>query len=536
MSTSAYAVNFDGSSQYASVIPSMTYLGACTVEMWVYMTTYKFGSRLFEAFNTIGVDTNDAITLALDTSTSNLTARNKATPISAFSTAIIPLNTWTHVAMVTTAAAGLTTLYLNGVSKGTSACGAIVSGVRSYTWFGKSMNIAQNKNFTGKMSEMRIWSIERSASDILNNYTKTLSSNTASLVINVTSGILKNAAGKVCLSADSPNSLFLVNGAVGSADAALTSLLTNLNLTVATTPTAVSAYGYADGSIIVDATGPGKLQYTWTDSGAASSNTSSVRKNLTAGTYVVTVSNGVNSVSSGTITISQPAPALYLVATPVTVTATWSKQPSEKKYKVVYRKTGDLSDTVAYTSTNANSVALKALLPSSTYTVKIYSSTVDRVLPSTLVFTGTASTPVLSVGNFTKAPLVASGSAAIAPYYDINYLSNTSVSVNTSSVLTSAFVTGDRLKSTGRVSGRMQPINPKVVKVADSVTIKSVNDSITVPFDSAGVSNQSVTLTLRNGSTASVTYNNTVNSITVGASSYKSGDVFYLDGQRVSVV
>lgn len=523
---SAYVANFNGSTQYASVNSSLTYATTCTVEMWVCVTSYKTDMRFFEAFQATGAETGQAVSLCLTGSSAYLQSRNSGSQFGTFSTAVVPLNTWTHIAM-TTSAAGVVNMYINGVNMGTVTLSVLSAGSRKYTYFGKSMDPSASKNFTGQMSEMRVWNVERTPAQIAANYTLTLPTTTAGLLLNVSCNALKNAPRSGAVSVGS-NILSLVkyNATVNSTG--LAAKITNLTtLSVSTTSTPVSRYGAYDGTITVLATG-GDITYSWTDSSVPSSSTSAYRSNLSAGTYMISVSNGA-STSVQTVTLAQPAAFLYLTSTPVTVTATWPRVPGELTYKVTFRKQGDVVDSVPYPNTRENSVILKGLSPAALYTVSVYSSSTG-VLPATLKYTASVSTGVNSVGNFVKDAL----KTVTATTYDVSYLSNSTVAVNTASVISGAFVQDDRIASTAIVSGSTQAIQPKVLKVNGTTSV-SKGDSIVVPFDPTITAPQAVTLQLRDATVATVTYNNVLNSVTIGGVTYQTGDTFTLDNQRVTV-
>jgi SprB repeat len=297
-------------------------------------------------------------------------------------------------------------------------------------------------------------------------------------------------------------------------------------LVVSTTITPVSFFGNYDGSIVVSSiTGAsGPYTYLWSDG-----STTATRRNLSAGTYSLTVTAVGGMTGTSTSVVSQPAPALRLTTTPVTITAQWPRRTGEKTYKVSYRKIGDLVDVVPYHNTESTYVILRGLASSSSYTVKIYGSTTGN-RPTTLLFTEVCSTSVNSVGNFAKAAL------RVRDKYSIDALTNPLFSepINADAVINTAFGTGDRVVTTTVVSGKTVKIDPKIVKVGQSAPVIP-DDSVLLPFDAAGTDGQTFTLTLSDNTNVSLLYNKVLNTITYAGTIYTSGDTFTLDNQRVTV-
>lgn len=90
---------------------------------------------------------------------------------------VIP-NIWQHVAFVYDAVAKTIVIYRNGISvSNTIWNGTITGGANNRLTLS-----AEGEAFNGIMDEVRIWNIARSASQILNNYNKSVATNSASLV------------------------------------------------------------------------------------------------------------------------------------------------------------------------------------------------------------------------------------------------------------------------------------------------------------------------------------------------------------------
>lgn len=104
---------------------------------------------------------------------------------------VVPLNQWTHVAVTINEAAGEIRFYVNGVDQG--GWGTWGGSLNRYDAIQPSDNALyiggfwqrgwgyNNDNFIGKMGEMRIWNVARSAAEILGNYNKQLNGNESGL-------------------------------------------------------------------------------------------------------------------------------------------------------------------------------------------------------------------------------------------------------------------------------------------------------------------------------------------------------------------
>jgi hypothetical protein len=96
-----------------------------------------------------------------------------------YSTAAVPENTWTHVAISLNA--GTLTFYINGVASGTAAATASQDN--------QPMNIGRQQptacvcnHFNGSMDELRLWNVVRTQSQIQTNMSKSVPTNNAGLV------------------------------------------------------------------------------------------------------------------------------------------------------------------------------------------------------------------------------------------------------------------------------------------------------------------------------------------------------------------
>jgi len=173
------ALHFDGSNDKVtlptSVINGLTNF---TFETWVNPSSNSSLQRLFDA----GVDGNNYMLFAIDNAKPFFAISNNGYPTIS-STTSIPLNTWTHLAVVLNDANDVATIYINGqpdvsgsMSKNPSQIGAISSAN-----LGNS-SIYPGQLFNGKMDEVRFWNTARSASEMSTNYLNKLVGNETGLV------------------------------------------------------------------------------------------------------------------------------------------------------------------------------------------------------------------------------------------------------------------------------------------------------------------------------------------------------------------
>lgn len=173
------ALHFDGSNDKVtlptSVINGLTNF---TFETWVNPSSNSSLQRLFDA----GVDGNNYMLFAIDNAKPFFAISNNGYPTIS-STTSIPLNTWTHLAVVLNDANDVATIYINGqpdvsgsMSKNPSQIGAISSAN-----LGNS-SIYPGQLFNGKMDEVRFWNTARSASEVSTNYLNKLVGNETGLV------------------------------------------------------------------------------------------------------------------------------------------------------------------------------------------------------------------------------------------------------------------------------------------------------------------------------------------------------------------
>jgi len=165
------ALNLDGTGY--GQLPAGTYFngGSYTVEAWVNLASYANWSRLFDFSNGAGVQN---VLLAFSSGTSgNVVGANYAAGSSQpnwVTTTLLPLNQWSHVAVVFDAPSSIVTLYVNGVKAYSATTGAPQNVNRTLNYVGKSAWSA-DALANGQIDSFRIWSSARSVSDLTSGMT-----------------------------------------------------------------------------------------------------------------------------------------------------------------------------------------------------------------------------------------------------------------------------------------------------------------------------------------------------------------------------
>lgn len=166
LSRTLAAVDMDGINDYGGatgVMPGVT--NNFTLECWVYpraYNSYNWAVTMDVHIIGLGVSGGDATYLI-----------NASSGTSAGAT--VPLNTWTHLALVRNA--GVYTLYKNGVALSTPQLAAPPSNSGTL-----QISRSGSEVWTGGIDEVRVWSVARSATEIMTNYNRQVATPDPSLV------------------------------------------------------------------------------------------------------------------------------------------------------------------------------------------------------------------------------------------------------------------------------------------------------------------------------------------------------------------
>lgn len=156
------SIDFDGINDHVIIGDQIESFGALTQEAWVY---WKGSSAAFTE-----IFTKDLVSAFAITSANQLHANfgNGSTwGAGVNSTTLIPLNTWTHVA-VTRSAAGAVKIYINGVLDASTATLNLSGGNAAIRAIGaKPVGGTNFGPFNGAIDELKVWNTERTAAEVL---------------------------------------------------------------------------------------------------------------------------------------------------------------------------------------------------------------------------------------------------------------------------------------------------------------------------------------------------------------------------------
>lgn len=170
-------LNLDGKSGYGQ-LPDDYYFGSTgfTVEAWVYVRGVQLWQRLIDFGNG---STADNVLLALSAGANGMplfqvfTGSTANTPLNVSEP--LPLNAWTHIAVVQEppaagATTGLTRIYLNGVYKAQAQTQVPNRVMRTHNYVGKS-NWGGDSLANIALDDLRIWSTSRTPGQIAEDMT-----------------------------------------------------------------------------------------------------------------------------------------------------------------------------------------------------------------------------------------------------------------------------------------------------------------------------------------------------------------------------
>jgi len=155
----SYAGSFNGSSQYLSVAKNTlfepTASQAWTVEAWVYLTSAALAQIYIYGNSTITTGTDIGIYFVINSGTGYISggSYNGINGYGVNTSSAVPINTWTHVALVSTGS--VTTIYVNGISGG-SLSNSLAPNAPSLATARIGYNdTVDNRYFPGQISNFR---------------------------------------------------------------------------------------------------------------------------------------------------------------------------------------------------------------------------------------------------------------------------------------------------------------------------------------------------------------------------------------------
>lgn len=193
-------------------------------------------------------------------------------------------------------------------------------------------------------------------------------------------------------------------------------------------------------------------------------------------------------------------------------------------YRLTSQKTGETKEKIEKDNFTGLTQMISNMTPETEYTLRLYStagSTYELVFAST-VFTLANSASSYDVNEF----LGTSGT------FDLSTLDSASVEL-ISNVMNEIFTTGDAIDIV--VPGGRGTKTSKFVNMGGNIAVAD-SEALVAPFSKDAGPGQSVTLTLSDSSVVVLSYDETTEAITIGETSYTSGDSFVLDGKKATLV
>ena len=183
-SINSTSLDFDGVNDNVTVanIGTITNL---TVELWMYNTDISNGSRYSQLISrgANGMSWDWSLYLIPpDAGYPMNTLRWVGPGETIIHSNIIALNTWTHIAV--TCNNSQTKIYINGALVHTQSTTNAMTNKTSSIMFGNDVSLT--RPYKGRLSDVRIWNVIRTASEIANNYQQTLVGNETGLIGNWT--------------------------------------------------------------------------------------------------------------------------------------------------------------------------------------------------------------------------------------------------------------------------------------------------------------------------------------------------------------
>ena len=166
------ALNFDGVDDHVRSTGALPGTSELTLETWVNPTTLASPTGYNALLNGDDFGGGAVHLQLLNSGLLQLAVAGGGTVNSTFA---VPLNTWSHVAVVYSATAGTARFYLNGtlVNTASTTVGAGISG-QAYTLGAWVNGGTPTRFFKGSLNELRVWNVARTAAQIGAAYNQAL--------------------------------------------------------------------------------------------------------------------------------------------------------------------------------------------------------------------------------------------------------------------------------------------------------------------------------------------------------------------------
>lgn len=208
--------------------------------------------------------------------------------------------------------------------------------------------------------------------------------------------------------------------------------------------------------------------------------------------------------------------SLQLTVRPISAILTIDPVDGATGYKVTVRKSSETTARTVVIGFNGTDVDIMSLSPDTEYVVGLYSTSDD--ISYVLELESTITTSSNSSSNYDIGDFDADGE------YDIS-----SSSSDIYDVINELFTTGDLLVVT-LPSGKKT--DAKFIKRGETSSIVG-QDAVFIGFDPNSGTSQTVTLTLSDNTTSTISYDETTEQIIFGGQTYSDGEYFILDGKKM---
>lgn len=230
--------------------------------------------------------------------------------------------------------------------------------------------------------------------------------------------------------------------------------------------------------------------------------------------------NALSATEITTIHTEGPNPVVSQFIPGVTsISATVVEVTGALTYQINITESPSGTTWVAHTGISTGNVTIGSLTPGTTYVLQLYA---DIGSGYVLEDTELVTTLENSSENYNTSVYGSDG------VFDLSTLNSTEFAL-LGDVLNDVFTTGDKLG----INLGSKTSDVTFVKVGDTV---STDDSILVPFSTAGGAGQAITINLSDTTTTvAVSYDDVNNSLTIGSDVVQIGDSIVIDGKKLTV-
>jgi hypothetical protein len=218
-------------------------------------------------------------------------------------------------------------------------------------------------------------------------------------------------------------------------------------------------------------------------------------------------------------------PLLSVIPRALSVAVSISEVAESTGYKLTSQQTGSSTIRIVNDGFTDLEQVVGNLKPDTEYTLRLFSATTGSGYE--LVGESVVSTLVNSPGSYDVSEFGMDSS------FDLSSLDTDGLRLMTL-VMNDLFTTGDTIELSLKGAPGSKKSKFKFVNRGSAVDV-SKSEALIAPFSEDAGSGQTFDMTLSDSSTATVTYDETTNSVTIDSITYSPGDSFVLDGKKVVI-